>query len=595
MIAEHLAKRPVQDVGGGVVATNRGSARRVDRRGHPLADLERGQSVDVVGGHHVAHQPGRTVGRIADVDLVTAPGDEPGVADLAARFGVERGPVQHDGVADDAEHVRLALLDLAADKDGLAALAQLSEGRGLAVGGHLALLGRGLGAISLIGHRLVESVLVEVVAGDLDKLLGDLEWKPEGVVQFEGHRTVEAPARRELVEFAVEQRRAGLEGLAELRFLAFDRGEHGVGIGPQFRVGVAHHLDAARHEPGENRPIDAGEVGETDRTPNDPPKHISTVLVGGNHAVGHEEGHRAGVIGHQAQRHVGDLAVTDAVTRHPLGLADEVGQHVGAVERMAAAEQRQDALHAGTGVDIRRRKVREHAVGTAEVLHEHEVPDLDETVFGRGVGRAAVGAEVGSEVVEDLRTRATRAGFAHLPEVVGVEALDAGAGNADRIGPDVLGVVVGGVYRHPDAIAVDPQHRGHELPGHRNGLGLEVVAEAEVAEHLEKREVAGAATDGVEIVVLAAGPYALLHRHRPGRVERHRFLAEEIRHELHHPRVVEHRGRRVVRDQSRRRNDRVSLLREIVREGEAKIIGAHDAHSLSGLFAAPVGVTRAPC
>ena len=60
-----------------------------------------------------------------------------------------------------------------------------------------------------------------------------------------------------------------------------------------------------------------------------------------------------------------------------------------------------------------------------------------------------------------------------------------------------------------------PQHLGEELPRPRDRLGLEVVAEAEVAEHLEEREVPVGAADVVEVVVLAAGAHALLHRRRP--------------------------------------------------------------------------------
>ena len=74
----------------------------------------------------------------------------------------------------------------------------------------------------------------------------------------------------------------------------------------------------------------------------------------------------------------------------------------------------------------------------------------------------------------------------------------------------------------------------------RDGLGLEVVAEAEVAEHLEEAEVAGGAADVVEVVVLAAGPRrtsAPSRRAWYGRL----LLAEEVRHELHHPRDGEQR------------------------------------------------------
>ena len=78
----------------------------------------------------------------------------------------------------------------------------------------------------------------------------------------------------------------------------------------------------------------------------------------------------------------------------------------------------------------------------------------------------------------------------------------------------LLGLVVVLVHRDPQAVGVELQHLGVELPRPRDRLGLEVVAEAEVAEHLEEREVAVGAADVVEVVVLAAGADALL-RPRP--------------------------------------------------------------------------------
>ena len=101
-------------------------------------------------------------------------------------------------------------------------------------------------------------------------------------------------------------------------------------------------------------------------------------------------------------------------------------------------------------------------------------------------------------------------------------------------------------------VAVEAEHLGGELPGPRDGLGLEVVAEAPVAEHLEEHEVASGAPDVVEVVVLAAGAHALLRVGRP--LERWRLVADEVRLERHHARHGEQHGG-VVRDQARRRHD----------------------------------------
>ena len=119
---------------------------------------------------------------------------------------------------------------------------------------------------------------------------------------------------------------------------------------------------------------------------------------------------------------------------------------------------------------------------------------------------------VGAEVPEDLRARAARAGVGHAPEVVVAQALDALERHADLLVPDLLGFVVGGVDGDPEALGIEAEDVGVELPRPLDGVGLEVVAEAEVAQHLEEREVPVGAADVVEVVVLAAGAHALLDR-----------------------------------------------------------------------------------
>ena len=98
-----------------------------------------------------------------------------------------------------------------------------------------------------------------------------------------------------------------------------------------------------------------------------------------------------------------------------------------------------------------------------------------------------------------------------------------------------------------------PNTLGDQLPAPRDGVGLEVVAEAEVAQHLEEDEVALGAADVVEVVVLAAGPGALLHADGPlvGR----RLVAREVRLERHHAGHRE-QHRRIVRDEAGRWHDR---------------------------------------
>jgi len=61
-----------------------------------------------------------------------------------------------------------------------------------------------------------------------------------------------------------------------------------------------------------------------------------------------------------------------------------------------------------------------------------------------------------------------------------------------------------------------PEGTGDEVPRVADRLVLEVVAEAEVAEHLEERVVPGRVADVLEVVVLAAGAHAALRARGAG-------------------------------------------------------------------------------
>ena len=56
----------------------------------------------------------------------------------------------------------------------------------------------------------------------------------------------------------------------------------------------------------------------------------------------------------------------------------------------------------------------------------------------------------------------------------------------------------------------EPVFRSHQLPGVGDGVFLEVVAEAEVAQHLEEGVMAVGEADVFEVVVLASGAHAFL-------------------------------------------------------------------------------------
>ena len=72
------------------------------------------------------------------------------------------------------------------------------------------------------------------------------------------------------------------------------------------------------------------------------------------------------------------------------------------------------------------------------------------------------------------------------------------------------GLVVGGIDRDQQPVLGQAQILGEEVPGEVDGVFLEIIAEGEIAQHLEEGVMAGGIADIVEVVVLAAGAHAFL-------------------------------------------------------------------------------------
>ena len=180
---------------------------------------------------------------------------------------------------------------------------------------------------------------------------------------------------------------------------------------------------------------------------------------------------------------------------------------------------RLDALHHGghplqahAGVDVlagqRPEVVRR--IADAVELREDQVPDLDRACRWRDGRRSRctgrrrrrgpwLGAPAGQKL-SSSPIRSMRLGR-----------------QADLVVPDVGRFVVVEIDRdaQPVGIEAEPLLVGQKLPGPVDRLALEVVAEAEVAQHLEERVVIGRAADVVDV----AGAEALLAGRGPRELE----------------------------------------------------------------------------
>jgi hypothetical protein len=320
------------------------------------------------------------------------------------------------------------------------------------------------------------------------------------------------------VQLGLNDGHAMLDGFEEAVFFLLQRRHDARLMLRQFRVGNAHFSNQIGHHPVEEGGAGAELVAVANGAANDAAQHVAAAFVAGNNAIGEQEGAGADMVGQHFERravHVGIRGFAGS------GLEQRLKQ-IDLVVGMHALQYGRNALQPHAGID-RRLGQRMHDAGFVAVeLHEDVVPDFDETVavfVRRSRGAAPVLFAV---VVEDFGARAAGAGVAHHPEIVGgvagalvvADADDALDRHADFLGPDVVGLVVLGIDRDRQLVLGQLVDFGQQFPGVLDRVALEVVAEAEVAEHLEEGVVTRRVADVLEVVVLAAGAHALLRGRR---------------------------------------------------------------------------------
>src|SRR5690349_2758037 len=264
----------------------------------------------------------------------------------------------------------------------------------------------------------------------------------------------------------------------------------------------------------------------------------------------------------------------------PLGLSP--GQFLAGLDKRAecvrviivvnALEHRRDALEAHTRVDALSRQLGDDFARRLLVLHEHEVPDLNEAVavLVRAARRAA--RDVLAMIVEYLGAGAARAVVAHCPEIVfGRDADNPALGQSGDLPPKVERLIVRVVDCGGQSLRRKVPLLGEQVPGQLNRATLEIIAERKIPEHFEEGVVPCGVADVVEVIVLAARPDTLLRARRLA--VRPCLEARENVLEWHHPRIDEHQSRIVLWDERRRLHPRVAVLLEKIEEAAADVVG----------------------
>src|SRR6202521_2443378 len=234
-------------------------------------------------------------------------------------------------------------------------------------------------------------------------------------------------------------------------------------------------------------------------------------------------------------------------------------------------DDRRNSLETHAGVDAFLGERGPHAGLVPIPCDEDEVPDLEKAVTMLAVG-PAVGppaAVLLAPVVVALGVRSTRPGGTRGPEVVLITKAPNPLGRDAGLLPDLEALVIVVVDPGPEPLLFELQVFGQEFVRVGNGLLLEVVAEGEVPQHLEKGEVMAIVPYHVDVDraedLLTGG----------GTRVRRISLAQKVRFELDHAGAGEQQGRIAERDQGGARQHLVVPLFEEVEKTLADVRARH--------------------
>ena len=139
--------------------------------------------------------------------------------------------------------------------------------------------------------------------------------------------------------------------------------------------------------------------------------------------------------------------------------------------------------------------------------------------------------------------------------------------------PELFGVVIFAEDGDVELVFGEAVFAGDEVPGELDGVGFEVIAEGEIAQHFEESVVAAGVADVFEIVMLAAGADAFLGGGGAGVIAG--FEALEDLFELVHACVGEEQRRVIGGDEGTAAHDAMAAGVEEIEKALADVVTGH--------------------
>ncbi len=186
-------------------------------------------------------------------------------------------------------------------------------------------------------------------------------------------------------------------------------------------------------------------------------------------------------------------------------------EQIGFINGLLALHYSCGALQSHAGINVRPGQRGAIPPFILVVLGEDQIPDFRKAAAAAG-GAAVRLATTNTEVIQNLTARpAGTAVSRRSPEVILLAAASNPPSRYPDIEPVIKSLIVVKEDRYPEALLRQVQTFGHEFPCPGDGLLLEVVAHAEVAQHLEESQVPGV-SDRINV----SGAEAFLARHQAG-------------------------------------------------------------------------------
>ena len=301
------------------------------------------------------------------------------VAQLAARFGIERTLVQHNLEKALAfgfdlsvfQNLAFAGKSVVADKLGRMNFVEFHPVLCFDSGG-------GTRTGLLLSQTLLETFHIHQQSLFGGQQLGEVDRETVGIKEFKSEVAGHGLSSGQLGAVVLKLDNTRLQGLEERSLLFGNNFLYQNLLGFEFRELRAHLRHEVFHQRVDEGLVEAEEsVAIADGAAQDAADDIARARVGGQLPVGDGETHGAQVVGHYAERDVGLVVFTVLLVGKLRQFLDQRLEHVGVVVRLLALNSHAEAFEAHAGIHVLGGQRHQLAGGQTVELHENEIPYLN--------------------------------------------------------------------------------------------------------------------------------------------------------------------------------------------------------------------------